>query len=87
MLDKLKDAYHYITEGVWTKEKHEYDSKFMRWFSGQIQVFIFTIRSFGKNQMIVRSAGLTYYTLLAIVPLVAVICSGSWPKWGRISPR
>ena len=73
MIDKLKKAYQYITEGVWTKEKHEYNSRFMRWFSGQMQVFIFTIQSFGKNQMVVRSAGLTYYTLLAIVPLVAVI--------------
>ncbi len=73
MLEKLKKAYHYVTEGVWTKEKHEYTTKFMRWFSGQMQVFIFTIRSFGKNQMGVRSAGLTFYTLLAIVPLVAVI--------------
>lgn len=73
MLEKLKSAYQYVTEGVWTKEKHEYNSRFMRWFSGQVQVFIFTIRSFGQNQMVVRSAGLTYYTLLAIVPLVAVI--------------
>ena len=73
MFEKLKKAYHYISEGVWTKERHEYNSKFMRWFSGQIQVFVFTIRSFGQNQMVVRSAGLTYYTLLAIVPLVAVI--------------
>ena len=73
MIEKLKKAYHYITEGVWTKEKHEYNTKFMRWFSGQMQVFIFTIQSFGRNQMVVRSAGLTYYTLLAIVPLVAVV--------------
>ncbi len=73
MLEKLKKAYQYLAEGVWTKEKEEYNSRFMRWFSGQMQVFIFTIRSFGRNQMVVRSAGLTYYTLLAIVPLVAVI--------------
>lgn len=73
MFEKIKKAYQYITEGVWTKEKHEYNSKFMRWFSGQIQVFIFTIKSFGQNQMVVRSAGLTYYTLLAFVPLVAVV--------------
>jgi membrane protein len=72
MFEKLKKAYHYITEGIWTKEKSEYNTKFMRWFSGQMQVFLFTIRVFGQNQMVVRSAGLTYFTLLAIVPLMAV---------------
>ena len=72
MLEKVKKAYHYVTEGIWTKDKSEYNSRFMRWFSGQMQVFIFTIRVFGQNQLVVRSAGLTYFTLLAIVPLVAV---------------
>jgi membrane protein len=72
MLDQLKKACHYLTEGIWTKDPAEYGSKFMRWFSGQMQVFIYTIRIFGQNQMVVRSAGLTYFTLLAIVPLMAV---------------
>lgn len=73
MFDALKKAYRYISGGVWTKEPSEYHTKFMRWFSTQTQVFLYTIRIFGQNQMVVRSAGLTYFTLLAIVPLIAVL--------------
>jgi membrane protein len=73
MLEKIKNAYRYMTEGIWLKDESEYETRFMRWFSEQLKVFMFTISSFGRNQLIVRSAGLTYYTLMAIVPLAAVV--------------
>ncbi|MCD8185112.1 MAG: YihY family inner membrane protein [Rikenellaceae bacterium] len=73
MIEKIKQIYRFLTEEIWNKEPHEYHSRFMRWFSGYIKVFIYTIQSYGQNQLVVRSAGLTYYTLLAIVPLAAVI--------------
>jgi len=73
MIEKIKQLYKFITEGIWNKEKHEYNSKFMRWFSGQLKVFIYTIKSYGQNQLVVRSAALTFYTILAIVPLLGVV--------------
>lgn len=73
MLEKIKGAYRYMTEGIWKKDESEYKTRFMRWFSEQLKVFMFTISSFGRNQLLVRSAGLTYYTLMAIVPLAAVV--------------
>ncbi|MDR0955040.1 MAG: YihY family inner membrane protein [Rikenellaceae bacterium] len=73
MIERIKAIYRYLTEEIWTKAEREYHSKFMRWLSGHIKVFIYTIRSYGQNQMTVRCAGLTYYTLMAIVPLAAVV--------------
>ncbi len=73
MLEKIKSAYRYMTEGIWKKDESEYNTRFMRWFSGQLKVFMFTISSFGRNQLVVRSAGLTFYTVMAIVPLAAVV--------------
>jgi membrane protein len=73
MLEKIKSAYRYVTEGIWKMDESEYETRFMRWFSEQLKVFLFTISSFGRNQLVVRSAGLTYYTLMAIVPLAAVV--------------
>jgi len=73
MIEKIKQIIRFFTEDIWSKEKHEYNSKFMAWLSGHLKVFIYTIKSYGQNQLVVRSAGLTYYTLMAIVPLAAVI--------------
>lgn len=73
MFEKLKNAYRFATDDIWKIDDADYDSRFLRWLSGQLRVFTFTIASFGRNQLVVRSAGLTYFTLMAIVPLAAVV--------------
>lgn len=73
MIKFIKKISGFLRDDIWHKDDHEYRSGFMRRFVGHLKVFIFTISSYGKNNLIVRAAGLSYYTLMSIVPLAAVI--------------
>lgn len=69
----IKRIIDFITNGIWQKREDEYKTRKARWAVGQFKVFIFTVRGFGEHGILVRSAALTFYTLMSIVPIAALI--------------
>lgn len=63
----------FITEDIWSKSESDYRSGFLRLTARQLKVFIFTARSYGQDQLVIRSAALTFYTLMSLVPLAAIV--------------
>lgn len=73
MMGLLKRIIQYITHDIWVKKEHEYKSRKMRWAVRQIKVVIFTAQGFGQHEILVRSAALTFYTLMSLVPIAAMV--------------
>lgn len=69
----LRKSLEYIRDGIWEKKDHEYASGKVRWAVRQFKVLIFTASGFGRHGLAVRSAALTFYTLMSLVPIVALI--------------
>ncbi len=66
---KYKD---FITNDIW----HVRLEKFPKWqraFIKTIRILLLSIKDFNEKQLILRSSALTYYTLLSIVPVLAMI--------------
>ena len=69
----IKKIIQYISYDIWFKKEHEYRSSKVRWAVRQFKVFIFTAQGFGQHGILVRSAALTFYTLMSIVPVAALV--------------
>lgn len=69
----IKKIIDFITYGIWQKKEAEYKSRKARWAVGQFKVFIFTVKGFGEHGIMLRSAALTFYTLMSLVPIAALI--------------
>lgn len=69
----VKRIIQYITHDIWVKKEHEYHSRKIRWAVRQFKVFIFTIQGFGQHGILVQSAALTFYTLMSLVPIAALV--------------
>lgn len=69
----VKNISEFIKNGIWQKKDYEYKSRNLRWAARQFKVFIMTTRGFGEHDLIIRSAALTFYTLMSLVPIAALI--------------
>ncbi len=69
----VKKAIEFITNGIWNKKEEEYRSGRVRWGVRQIKIIIYMVKGFGEHNMVLTSAALTFYTLMSIVPLAAMI--------------
>ena len=70
MIDRI---IHYITHDIWVKKEHEYRSRKARWAVRQAKVLLYTAQGFGEHDILVRSAALTFYTLMSLVPIAALV--------------
>ncbi len=70
-MKKIEQLIKFITHDIWlyTGEKNKYT----RMLANEIKIFIITIKNYGKHQISVRSAALTYYTLTSLVPIMAMV--------------
>lgn len=69
----IKRIIQYISYDIWFKKEHEYKSKKVRWAVRQFKVLLFTAQGFGEHSLLVRSAALTFYTLMSLVPIAALV--------------
>ena len=69
----IKKIIQYISYDIWFKKEHEYRSSKVRWAVRQFKVFLFTAQGFAEHSILVKSAALTFYTLMSLVPIVAVV--------------
>lgn len=71
----IKRLIQYITHDIWFKQEKEYKSKKTRWAVRQMKVILFAAQGFGEHGILIRSAALTFYTLMALVPIAALAFS------------
>ena len=69
----IKKIIQYITHDIWVKKEHEYKSRKIRWAVRQFKVVIVTAQGFGQHSILMRSAALTFYTLMSLVPIAALV--------------
>ena len=69
----IRKIIQYITHDIWVKKEHEYKSRKMRWAVRQFKVFLFTAQGFAEHSILVKSAALTFYTLMSLVPIAALV--------------
>lgn len=69
----IKRLLHFLTEGIFRLREEEVDSRFLRWALRQYKLLYYTARGVIEHDTLTRSASLTFYTLMSIVPLAALI--------------
>ena len=68
----LQKAINYLKTGIWLQSDH-IESKWLRWLINEAKVIIIAVNNYSRHQIAVRSAALTFYTLMSLVPIVAMI--------------
>ena len=69
----LKRVIHFLTDGVFQLHSEEVENRFLRWALRQYKLLYYTARGVIEHDTLMRSASLTFYTLMSIVPLAALI--------------
>ncbi|MDE6045891.1 MAG: YihY/virulence factor BrkB family protein [Alistipes sp.] len=70
---KLKEILTYFTDTIFRREASEWRSPVVRWFVQQYKLFFYTARGLVEHGTMIRSAALTFYTLMSLVPILAVV--------------
>ena len=69
----MKRIIDFVKKDVWNKPEEHYGKSRQRWLLRQAKVLIFTVQSFSYHKTGVRSAALTFYTVMSLVPVLALI--------------
>ena len=70
MIRRLID---FLTNGIFRLHPDDMQNGFMRWLLKQYKLLFYTARGVIDHATIMRSAALTFYTLMSIVPIAALI--------------
>ena len=69
----FKNLWTFLTETIFLKDERNYRNGLIRWGVRQYKLLFYTARGLDEHDTLVRSAALTFYTLISVVPIVAVI--------------
>lgn len=69
MIRKIID---FLTQGVWIKDETDFSGRGW-WAVRQLRIIIFTARGFGRHDTAVRSAALSFFTIMSLVPILALV--------------
>ena len=69
----MKRIIDFVKKDVWNRREEHYGKGRQRWLLRGAKVLIFTARSFAHHNTGVRSAALTFYTVMSLVPVLALI--------------
>ncbi len=70
---KIKEILFFFTDTIFRYDLHEWHNPVLRWLVRQYRLFFYTVRGLLEHGTMIRSAALTYYTLMSLVPIVAVV--------------
>lgn len=70
---KIKELLTYFTDTIFHKQPGDYRNPVVRWLVQQYKLLFYTARGMYEHGTFVRSAALTFYALISIVPILAVI--------------
>ncbi len=68
----IKRILRFFTDTVFRRDASEYRNPVVRWLVQQYKLLFYTARGLIEHRTLVRSAALTFYTLMSIVPIAAV---------------
>jgi membrane protein len=68
MIKKIK---HFFTKELWSSANENYSKK-QRFLLQQLRVITLAFRGFKEDEVLLRSSALTFYTLISIVPIIAM---------------
>lgn len=63
---------NFITDEVWTVDLRKYP-RILAFFIRQLRIILMAMRGFKENKIQLRASALTYYTMMSIVPVAAMI--------------
>jgi membrane protein len=69
MIRKIID---FLTQGVWQKDATDLSGR-VWWAVRQLRVILFTARGFGRHDTAIRSAALSFFTVMSLVPVLALV--------------
>ena len=70
---RLSDMITFFTDTVFRKGAGEYRNPVARWAVRQYKLLFYTVQGLSSHGTMVRSAALTFYTLMSLVPVVALV--------------
>lgn len=70
---KISNLFTYFTDTIFRRRESAYGNRFVRWAVRQYKLLFYTARGLIDHETIVRSAALTFYTLVSIVPILALV--------------
>ena len=69
----FKNLWTFLTETIFLKDERNYRNGLIRWGVRQYKLLFYTARGLDEHDTLVRSAALTFYTLMSIVPIAALV--------------
>lgn len=69
---KIKEILVYFTDTIFRRDASEWHTPLARWFAQQYKLLFYTARGLQEHGTLIRSAALTFYTLMSLVPILAV---------------
>ena len=69
----FKNLWTFLTETIFLKDERNYRNGLIRWGVRQYKLLFYTARWLDEHDTLVRSAALTFYTLMSIVPIAALV--------------
>lgn len=69
----LREIIFFFTDTIFRKRPEEYNNPVARWAVKQYRLLFYTVQGMSQHGVMVRSAALTFYTLISIVPIVALL--------------
>ena len=70
---KFSEILTYFTDTIFQRDKHEWHNPVVRWLVQQYKLLFYTARGLKEHGTLIRSAALTFYTLMSLVPIAAVV--------------
>ncbi|MDR2912481.1 MAG: YihY/virulence factor BrkB family protein [Alistipes sp.] len=68
----IRNIIDFFSHGVWQSEATDLSGK-RGWAVSQLRVIIFTARGFGRHDTAIRSAALSFFTVMSLVPILALV--------------
>ncbi len=69
----FKKLFVFFTDTIFRLDLHEWHNPVTRWFVRQYRLLFYTARGLVEHGTMIRSAALTFYTLMSLVPIIAVV--------------
>ncbi len=69
----IKKIIDFITHGVWQKDEKDFSGKRTWWLVQQFRIVLFTAKGLNRHDTAVRSAALSFYTVMSLVPVLAMV--------------
>lgn len=69
----IKEIIFFFTDTIFRKRPEEYRNPVVRWGVRQYRLLFYTVQGLSQHGTMVRSAAMTFYTIISIVPIVALV--------------